>query len=95
MRPYATRFLRQLSAEVFGQTVIAAFDTATLVDAIGREEHVIHEVGQQARLTVGQTEGAVRELEAAGYIETVGMLVRLTPSGARWYAMHAARKSGR
>jgi len=43
-------------------------------------------IAAQAGLTAGQTDATVAALERAGYLTTVGMLVQLTPTGARWYA---------
>jgi hypothetical protein len=90
MRPHTTRFLECLAASVM-RSVPVAFDTTALALALGREERPIAEISYAARLTPAQTDAAVAELEAAGYLVAAGMLVQLTPSGARWWAARQAK----
>ncbi len=86
MKPSAIRFLRHLALSVFEHAEIDGFDTTALANAVGREERAIDDIGKQAGLSAGQIGTAVPELEEAGYVDAIGIVVRLTPAGARWYA---------
>ncbi len=86
VKPSATRFLRHLAISVFDRAAIDGFDTTALANVIGREERAIDDIGTQANLSAGQVGAALRELEEVGYVDVIGVLVRLTPAGARWFA---------
>jgi DNA-binding MarR family transcriptional regulator len=95
LRGNTTRFLRELAASAFAGQGVSSLDATAFALAIGREERAIAEIGARAGLTAGRAEAAVRQLEEAGYAERLGLLVRLTPAGARWYAGQVRRRGGR
>ena len=91
MRPQSARFLEALTASVMAAVPVSSLDPVAFALAIGREERPIAEIAYAAHLTPAQSDAVVCELEQAGYLVTAGMLVQMTPSGARWWAARQGR----
>ncbi|MHB8646535.1 MAG: hypothetical protein ACYDAR_12175 [Thermomicrobiales bacterium] len=86
MTTNAALFLRRLCVSVLRGKHISPFSVTP--DALASVRRHIATTGEGAGLTRAETEAAVDELDAAGYIAIDGAEVTVTPFGARWYAGH-------